>query len=101
MIRLRVGFSHLKEHKFKHNSQDTLRPLQPCSIEAGDTYKICMRCQNFSDQRNVLFNNLNAVNSEIIKMNESDIVPVFGNKGFTKDMNCRIIASSIRFIKDS
>ena len=34
-------------------------------------------------------------------MNENEIVPVFDNKGFTKDMNRKIIASSIRFIKDS
>ena len=27
LTRLRVGFSHLREHKFKHNFQDTLNPL--------------------------------------------------------------------------
>ena len=26
LTRLRVGFSHLREHKFKHNFQDTLNP---------------------------------------------------------------------------
>ena len=36
-------------------------------------------------------------------MSENDIVQVslFGNKRFSKDMNFRIIASSIRFTKDS
>ena len=36
-------------------------------------------------------------------MNENEIVRalLFGNKGFTKDMNLRIIKSSIRFIEDS
>ena len=36
-------------------------------------------------------------------MSENEIVQVllFGNKGFSKDMNFRIITSSIRFIKDS
>ena len=36
-------------------------------------------------------------------MSENEIVRVllFGNKGFTKDMNLRTITSSIRFIKDS
>ena len=27
LTRHRVGFSHLREHKFKHNFQDTLNPL--------------------------------------------------------------------------
>ena len=36
-------------------------------------------------------------------MNESEIVQVLllGNKVFSKDMNFRIITSSIQFIKDS
>ena len=61
-----------------------------------------MRCQNFSNQRNVLFDDLNSVNSDILKMNENVIVQVLlsGNKSFSKDMNYRIITSSIRFIRD-
>ena len=36
-------------------------------------------------------------------MSENEIVQalLFGNKSFSKDMNFRIITSSIRFIKDS
>ena len=103
LTRLRVGFSHLREHKFKHNFQDTLNPLCPCSLEAEDTYHFFMRCQSFSNQRNVLFDYLNLINSEILKMSENEIVQVllFCNKGFSKDMNFRIITSSVRFIKDS
>ena len=33
-------------------------------------------------------------------MSQNEIVQVFGNKSFSKDMNFRIIISSIRFIKD-
>ena len=40
LIRLRVGFSHLREHKLKHNFQDKLNPLRPmnplCSL-----YPLC------------------------------------------------------------
>ena len=62
-----------------------------------------MHFQNFSDQRNVLFDDLNSITSEILKMSENDIVQVllFVNKSFSKDMNFRIITSSIRFTKDS
>ena len=37
ITRLRLGFSHLQEQKFKHNFQDTLYPLCSCSIEAEST----------------------------------------------------------------
>ena len=40
LTRLRVGFSHLREHKLKHNFQDKLNPLRPmnplCSL-----YPLC------------------------------------------------------------
>ena len=61
-----------------------------------------MHCQNISNQRNVLFDDLNAINSDILKMSENEIVQVLlsGNKSFTKDLNSGIIASPIRFIED-
>ena len=31
LTRLRIGFSHLKEHKFKHNFQDSIDPMCCCS----------------------------------------------------------------------
>ena len=76
LTRLRVGFSHLREHKFKHNFQDTLNPLCPCSLEVEDTYQFFMRCQNFSNQQNVLFDDLNSINLEILKMSENEIMQV-------------------------
>ena len=74
----------ISEHKFKHNFQDTLNPLCPCSLEAEDTYHFFMRCQNFSNQRNVLFDDLNSkdknfdkLNSETLKISENEIVQVY------------------------
>ena len=29
--RLRLGLSHLKDNKFRHNFQNCLKPLCPCS----------------------------------------------------------------------
>ena len=97
MTRLRVGFRHLREHKFEHNFQDTLNPLCPFSLEAEDTYHFFMRDQNFTNQQNVLFDDLNSINSEILIMSENEIVQVllFGNKSFSKDMNFRIVRSFI------
>ena len=31
LTRLRLGFMHLKEHKFKHNFQDSIDPMCSCS----------------------------------------------------------------------
>ena len=37
LARLQLGFSHLHEHKFEHNFEDTLNLLCPCSIEPEKT----------------------------------------------------------------
>ena len=37
LVRLRLGFSHLREHKFRHNFHDILNPLCSCSLEPETT----------------------------------------------------------------
>ena len=47
LTRLRLGFSHLNEHKFRHNFQDSLNPLCLCSLEIEDTIHYLLHCQYF------------------------------------------------------
>ena len=47
LTHLRLGFSHLNEHKFRHNFQDCLNPLCLCSIEIEDTIHYLLHCQYF------------------------------------------------------
>ena len=47
ITRLLLGFSHLLEHKFKHNFQDTLNPLCSCSTEVESTSHYFLRCHFF------------------------------------------------------
>lgn len=59
LTRLRVGFSHLKEHKFRHNFQDTTDPFCECRTgDIEDTQHYLLHCPNYSPQRLVLFNDL-------------------------------------------
>ena len=44
--RLRLGFSYLREHKFRHNFADTLNPLCSCSFETEDAEHYFLRYQN-------------------------------------------------------
>ena len=40
---LRLGFSHLREHQFRHDFKGTLNPLCPCSTEAETTTHYFLR----------------------------------------------------------
>ena len=53
---LRLGFSHLREHKFRCNFENTLNPLYSCSIEAKTTSLFFLRCQFFNDIREIFIN---------------------------------------------
>ena len=63
--RLRLGFSHLREHKFRHNFADTLNPLCSRSLETEDTEHYFLRCQNNLSFRTTLMNDLNNINTAI------------------------------------
>ena len=40
--RLRLGLSHLREHKFRHNFADTMNPLCSCYLEIDSTESYTM-----------------------------------------------------------
>ena len=44
--RLGLGFSHLREHMFRHNFADTLNPLCSCCLETEDTEHYFLCCKN-------------------------------------------------------
>ena len=44
--RLRLGFSHLRKHKFRHNFADTVNSLCTCTLEIENTEHSFLHCQN-------------------------------------------------------
>ena len=103
LTRLRVGMSHLREHKFKHNFQDTLNPLCSCSLEVESTSHFFLRCQNYQNIRTALFNELQIIDNTILDMNEVNLTRLllYGSDSFDKQTNAKVIMLSINFIKES
>ena len=66
--RLRLGFSHLREHKFRHNFADSLNPLRSCSLETEDAEHYFLHCQNNLSLRTTLMNHLNNINTAIASL---------------------------------
>ena len=74
--RLRFGFSHLREHKFRHNFGDTLNPLSSCCLETEDTEHYFLRCQNNLSFRTTLINDLKNINTAIASLHPDDLLRV-------------------------
>ena len=58
ITRLRLGLSHLRDHKFKHNFLDCLNPICCCGQDIETSVHYLLHCPIFSDERSIFFNNI-------------------------------------------
>ena len=100
LTRLRLGFSHLREHKFRHGFRDILNPLCPCSIEAETTAHYFLRCYFYNGNRSTLMNELNSSFSTLNENNFIDLI-LYGSDKFEDKKNHNIFMCTIKFIKGS
>ena len=99
--RLRLGFSHLHEHKFRHNFADTVNPLCSCALETESIYHFFLRCQNYVSFRTALMNQFSSINSGLISFRPSAVLEVilYGDKMLNDDSNQQILTATINYIK--
>ena len=103
LTRLRLGFSHLREHKFRHGFRDILNPLCPCSIETETTAHYFLRCHFYNANRSSLMDELNKIDISFSTLNENKLIDLilYGSDKFDDKKNYNILMSTIKFIKDS
>ena len=51
LTRLRLQFSHLNKHKFRHGFSDTINPMCACRTEIETREHFFLRCHFYSTQR--------------------------------------------------
>ena len=103
LVRLRVGLSHLREHKFRHNFRDTLNPLCSCNIEPESTSHYLLRCHFFVAHRKKFFDSLNNIDQCLIKLtvNELTNIALYGSDIFDFDKNRKILTATILYLIES
>ena len=75
ITRLRLGLSHLCEHKFRHNFQDTLNPICICRDDIETTIHYLLHFPNYLDEKRTLLGNLQSIGENI----HDKMVPRFQN----------------------
>ena len=71
LSRLRLGLSHLREHKFKHSFQDSLNPFCSCGkgeVETSSHY--LLHCSNYSEERLALLNTIKNIDMSILQQSD-------------------------------
>ena len=73
LTRIRLGLSHLADHKFGHNFQDCVNPVCSCGQETEATTHFLLHCSNNRCARQTLFEKVNKIDSSILKQNDKVI----------------------------
>ena len=60
-MRLRLKFSHLYEHKFRHRFNDTINPMCGCGTEVETTEHFLLQCHLYPALRLELLENLEKI----------------------------------------
>ena len=99
---LRVNFSHLREHKFKHGFLDVVNPICSCSANAVEnTERYLLHCSNFANQRTVLVDNFRNIGINYGPLDSPTLsrMFLFGNPKLS--VNSGIIYAAIKFIEST
>ena len=101
LTRLRLNFSHLNEHKFRHNFNDTINPMCSCGKEPETTLHYLLRCDFYSIYRLELLNDICALNHSLKNISEENLLKVllYGAEEFSFKINSEILKCTIKFIK--
>ena len=106
LTRLRLGLSHLNEHRFNHNFQSCINPLCSCSHAVESTTDFLLHCYHFSNIPLTLLNIINAALGSITNLSDLSAgalvkILLSGDKNYAQAENSCIINATIKFLVDS
>ena len=92
LTRLRLGLSHLNEHKFKHNFQDFVNPLYKCSLDIESISHFFLHCHHFINIRATLLDDLQSVDRNIASFSDNELVDLllYVSPDFNFNQNSKI-----------
>ena len=70
LTRLRLGLSHLNEHKCRHNFPGCVNPLCSCSIEPETTLHFFLHCHNFLNIIRKSFDKIKLPEETLLQLND-------------------------------
>ena len=100
LTRLRLGFNHLRYHKFKHGFLDATDLLCCCSTAIENTVHYFLHCSNFLSARNTFLNEISVTDRSIIDEDEIKIIQtlLYGNSIYSANDNKLILDATIKYI---
>ena len=102
LSRLRLKFSHLKEHKFRHNFKDAPSPMCDCGSETETTDHFFLRCPFFAINRQKLLNDLLKLDPSLRNLKDEFLLDIilYGSDKYKDTVDKEILLHTISFIKN-
>ena len=100
ITRLRLGLSHLREHKFKHSFQDSLNPFCSCSLDIESTAHFLLHCPTYTIERRTLLSTIENIDNNLLDLGERVLIrtPLFGSNSFDTYTNTNVLNAIIEYI---
>ena len=100
LTRLRVGLSHLREHKFKHSFQDTLNPICTCGEDIETTSHYLLHCPDYLEERKTLLNTISCIVPNIFDFNNDQLTEIllYGKDDLDNINNTSILDATINYL---
>ena len=100
ITRLRLGLSHLRDHKFKHNFLVCLNPICCCGQVIETSVHYLLHCPIFSDERSIFFSNIRRIDENVLSNSDPKIsnTLLFGISSFNDTKNTSILDTTIDYI---
>ena len=102
LTKLRLKFSVLNEHKFRHNF-DSLTPFCACGNDMEDNEHFLLRCPQFDVMRQDLFGRLSEIPGLNIDLDDKPLCDLllFGDSKKSVIISRIILEATISFIKNT
>ena len=103
LTRLRLGLSHLRQHKFNHNFQDTLNPFCRCGQDIETISHFLLHCPLYLNNRTTFLNNLTSIKSDLLDKSDLTLTNflLYGDVSLSTETNTAILNSTIDFLLES
>ena len=97
--RLRLEFSHLREHKFRHNFHDIINPLCSCNVlESEFVNHFFLLCPIYASQRKILLDSIFELDAGVENLSNSKLAELLL---YSKNLNASILKLTIYYLMNT
>ena len=99
----RLKFSHLNEHKFRHNFKDALSPMCGCGSKTETTDHFFLRCPFFAINKQKLLHDLLKIDPSLRNLKDELLLDMilYGSGKYNDTVNKEILLHTISFINNT